>query len=143
MRNEELFVTNGNYIYFLIIHKVYYIDYWSFGTIFLKKYPFLFDYDKKSISFINIYNNTNINNLEKNNNNETKSKFESFWSFIKSISIIIGILIGIFIGKKIWDKNRKRRANELIDNFQYEAHEDKKNLNNGFLLKESKLYEMN
>ena len=143
LRNEELFVTNGNYIYFLIIHKVYYIDYWSFGTIFLKKYPFLFDYDKKSISFINIYNNTNINNLEKKNNNEIKSKFESFWSFIKSISIIIGILIGIFIGKKIWDKNRKRRANELIDNFQYEAHEDKKNLNNGFLLKESKLYEMN
>jgi hypothetical protein len=31
----------------------------------------------------------------------------------------------------------------VIDNFQYEAHEDKKNLNNGFLLKESKLYEMN
>ena len=45
---------------------------------------------------------------------------------IKNISIIIGILIGIFIGKKIWDKNRKKRANELIDTFQYESYLDQK-----------------
>ena len=35
--------------------------------------------------------------------------------------LLIGIVIGIFVGKKIWDKNRKKRANELIDDYDYES----------------------
>ena len=142
LKNEELFSEFGDYIYFLIIHKIYYIDYWSIGTLFLKKFPFLFDNDKKTISFINIYNKTKNNTLTENNKEESNSnsKLKSFWSFIKNISIIIGILIGILIGKKIWDKNRKRRANELIDNYQYEPYENNKNNSTS---KENQLYELN
>ena len=113
-----------------IIYKIYYVNYWSLGTIFLKKYPFLFDCDKKTISYINIYNSINTTEL-KENKTEKKTKaniIESFWSFFKYISIFVGIIIGILIGKKIWDKNRKKRANELIDDYQYESSEnDNKN----------------
>ena len=143
LSNEELFASDGNYIYFLIIHKVYYIDYWSLGTIFLKKYPFLFDYDKKTISFINIYNKTKANNIKENNIEVKESKFHSFVSFIKNISIVLGVIIGILIGKKIWDKNRKKRANELIDDYLYESCESKKIESKDLKKKENQLYEMN
>ena len=124
LTNDELFITYGNYIYFLIIHKIYYFENWSLGTIFFKKYPFLFDSDKKIINYINIYNSTNITKLKEYNPENKISRLESFWSFFKYISIFIGIIIGILIGKKIWDKNRKRRANELIDDYQYESSEN-------------------
>ena len=134
LKGEELFITNGNHFYFLIIHKIYFVGYWSLGTIFLKKYPFLFDQDKKCVSFVNIYNNTSINNLKENNKDNNSSKLKSFWSFIKNISIIFGIIIGILIGKKIWDRNRKKRANELIDDYQYETYEKSENENYNFKL---------
>ena len=132
LTNKELFNFYGNYIYFLIIHKVYYVNYWSLGTIFLKKYPFLFDCDKKTISYINIYNSTNIAKLKEsnieNNIENNKKWFETLLSIFKYISIFVGIIIGILIGKKIWDKNRKKRANELNDDYQYESSEnDNKN----------------
>ena len=143
LRNEDLFEINGDHIYFLIIHKIYNTDYWSLGTIFLKKYPFLFDSDKKTINLINIYNNTIVNKLKENNGGEKTNKLKSLLSFIKNISIILGIIIGILIGKKIWDKKRKKRANELIDDYQYEAHNNCNNGNKGLNQKENQLYEMN
>ena len=135
LKSEELFAKYGNHIYFLIIYKEYYGDYWHLGTIFMKKYPFLFDYDKKIISFINIYNNTN--NIKGNNAENFKNKFKRFINIIKNLSIIIGILIGILIAKNIWDKNRKKRTNELFDNYQYESFE-----NNNKCESNKKLYEM-
>ena len=143
LTNKELFKTFGNHIYFLIIYKLYYADFWSLGTIFLKKYPLLFDYDKKSISFINIYNKTNHNIIKENNRKESLINLKSFWSFLKNISIIIGIMIGILIGKKIWDKNRLKRINELIDDFQYETFENHNKENKECKSKENQLYEMN
>ena len=134
--NKDLFKIYKNKIYFSIISKVY-VDCWTLGNIFLKKYPFSFDNDKKLISFINIYNKDIKNEggiLEK-----AKNKFKSFISAIKNISIIIGILIGIFIGKKIWDKNRKKRANELIDTYQYESYLDRKDKK--LELKDKQLFE--
>jgi len=32
---------------------------------------------------------------------------------------VVGIVIGIFIGKRIREKTRKLRANELEDNYEY------------------------
>ena len=133
----------GNHIYFLIIYKLYYADFWSLGTIFLKKYPLLFDYDKKSISFVNIYNKTNHNLIKENNRKESLINLKSFWSFLKNLSIIMGIMIGILIGKKIWDKNRKKRINELMDDFQYETFENHNKENKDCKSKENQLYEMN
>ena len=116
LSNKDLFKYYNNKIYFLIIHKTYNDYYWTLGNLFLKKYNFVFDYDKKLISFINIDNNKNKDIINKFNG------IKSFFYKIKNISIIIGIIIGLIIGKKIWDKNRKKRANELIDNYQYESY---------------------
>ena len=99
-----------------------------FGKIFLKKFPFIFDYDKKTITFINIKND--VNNEEKSEVNKWK-----YWLFfIAGICIIGGICFGIFVGKIIWDKNRKKHANELVDDYDYNTIEN----NN-----EQKLYENN
>ena len=143
LKNSDLFEFFNNKIYFLMIHIVYYTDYWSLGNIFLKKYPFVFDYDKKMISYINIYSEEN-KNIE-DNFERIKNKFKSFWNSIKNISIIIGIIIGILIGKKLWDKNRKKRANELIDSFVYESQLDNKKENKikNLELKNKILYENN
>ena len=37
----------------------------------------------------------------------------------------MGIIIGIFVGKKLWDNKRKKRANELIDDdYEYKSGKD-------------------
>ena len=119
---------------------MYYRDFWSLGNIFLKKYPFSFDYDKKTINFINIYNTENKN--IKNNYKKFNNKLKKFWNIIKNISIFIGICIGILIAKKIWDKNRKKRTNELIDSFVYES-DINKNENKKVELKDKNLFSEN
>ena len=47
---EDVFYEYNNKIYFLIIHKDSITNFWRLGKIFLKKYPFMFDYDKKIIT---------------------------------------------------------------------------------------------
>ena len=94
----------------------------------MRKYPFIFDYDKKTINFLNIYKidkSNNDNNTQENENN-------SFWNYLKIIIIIIlviiGIIFGILIGKFLWNNNRKKRANELDDDdFEYINKEENKN----------------
>lgn len=122
LTSKELFCFYNNQINFLIIYQMYITGTWNFGNIFLKKYPFIFDYDKKTISFINIYNKEIKN---KNSVSEGINIYKDILLKIKYISIIIGIIIGLLIGKKLWDKNRKKRANELIDSFIYESNQKK------------------
>ena len=124
---EDLFIEFNQKIYFMIVNELFNTYDWTFGNIFLKKFPLIFDYDKKSITFINI--NTNINNGK-------DLKFEiNYWMFlIGGTCIIVGICFGVIIGKVIWDKNRKKHANELIDDYEYNT----KDGNN-----EQKLYESN
>ena len=47
LNHEDLFYEYNNKIYFLVIRKESIDDYWQIGKIFLKKYPLMFDYDKK------------------------------------------------------------------------------------------------
>ena len=125
---KDLFIEYNNRILFLIIYNQYGPDFWSLGKIFMRKYPFIFDYDKKTINFLNIYKidkSNNDNNTQENENN-------SFWNYLKIIIIIIlviiGIIFGILIGKFLWNNNRKKRANELDDDdFEYINKEENKN----------------
>ena len=39
------------------------------------------------------------------------------------------IIFGIILGKKIYGINRKVRANELIDNYEYYSNENNKDIN--------------
>ena len=117
---KDLFIEYNNKIVFLAVYNAYSPDYWQLGKIFMRKYPFIFDYDKKTINFVNIYNinKSDIEKKEKEKNN--KKSFSNYLKiFIIIILIIIGNIIGIIIGKNLWQKSRKKRANELDDDFDY------------------------
>ena len=126
---KDLFIEFNNRILFLIIYNEYGYDFWTLGKIFMIKYPFIFDYEKKTINFPNIYNIDKYKN--DNNNNKEDNENKSFWDLLKIIIIILliifGIIVGFLIGKYIWNNNRKKRANELDDDFDYINKEQDKN----------------
>ena len=68
----------------------------------------------------------------------TKNDKQSFWSKYKVyiiisiivIVLIVGIILGYVFGRKVWEKHRKARANELIDdNYEYKENEENKIIN--------------
>ena len=75
---------------------------WSFGYYFIKKYLIVFDQNRKLIIF---YNKINENNIQ-----------ISFFIAIIFGIIIICLIIYIYNNLK---KQRKIRANELEENFEY------------------------
>ena len=86
---------------------------WQLGKIFMKKYPLIFDQDKKTISFVYL---NKFKNKEKNKKHNYRQKIKEYFLFSL---LFIGILIGLFIGRRIWNKHRKLKANELEENFEY------------------------
>ena len=135
---KDLFTIINNKIYFLIIGRdMPEKNIWSFGKMFMKKYPFMFNEDKKTISFV--YLNKFDKNEEKKDSDENedidddpKGKKEKepkisgnnkalVFIFI-FIGIIFGIIIGIILGRKLW-KKRKQRANELDENVEYNSND--------------------
>ena len=119
---NDLFIEYNNKILFLAVYNSYDQNIWYFGKIFMKKYPFVFDYDKKTISFVNIYN-INKSDNDKNHEPEKGEEAYTFWDYFKIfiiiILIVLGIIIGVVIGRLLWYKNRKKRANELDDDYEY------------------------
>ena len=131
---KDLFIEYNNRILFLVVYNSYGQNIWHFGKIFMKKYPFVFDYDKKTISFVNIYN-INKSDNDQDNAPEMGGNEYSFKDYFKIIIIIIliilCIIVGVFIGRMLWYKNRKKRANELDDDYEYS--DDKTNNKNEIL----------
>ena len=131
---KDLFIEYNNRILFLVVYNSYGQNIWHFGKIFMKKYPFVFDYDKKTISFVNIYN-INKSDNDQDNAPEMGGNEYSFKDYFKIIIIIIliilCIIVGVFIGRMLWYKNRKKRANELEDDYEYS--DDKTNNKNEIL----------
>jgi len=120
---QDLFVEyNGKY-WFLIVLMKGNDDNWFFGSIFLRKYQFVFNPDSKMINFydVNITDENSINTESEDNNKDKNGKLKYFLViFGIIISWIIFIVVGIFIGKYIYKKyNKKQRANELDDKYEY------------------------
>ena len=96
--------------------------FWNFGRVFLKKYQFVFDNDQKTITYIGI-NNINQKQRAKDDiktNNTNFFKNNTYIIIILAIVIIIiAVFVGIFLGGKIYNKNKKKRANELDDDYEY------------------------
>ena len=134
---KDLFILDekSNKYIFLILQKDYVTD-WSFGTIFLRKYQLFFNEDLKTIGYYrqpdqhyegNSNNNTNItsNNNEQGNLNEINKASKVKKAFIIILVIIFSFLLfffGMIFQRKYCNKNRKIRANELEENFSYEAN---------------------
>ena len=129
---NDLFIIdkkNNKYI-FLLFARGYNKD-WILGTIFLRKFQFIFDEDSKTIGYYrpNVYDNNKENLLDVNHSNTIKTIFIIILIIIFSFLLIF---FGMIIQRKYFNKNRKIRANELEENFSYEtknSNESKNEIN--------------
>ena len=120
---KDLFIfakKTSKYI-FLIFTKPYFSD-WVLGTIFLRKFQFVFNIDSKTLGYyrpIQQQNESNNKNMMDLNGSRT---FKTIIIFILVIIFsFVLVCFGMIIQKKYFNKNRKLRANELEENFSYES----------------------
>ena len=121
---EDLFLENGDFIYFLIYFDS--SDKWKLGKPFLKKYQFSFNYDEKNIYFYQIYPSGNGGD-----DGDVIDKGIPRWVLAVSIvgTFLLVALINFLIFKfyLIGKCFRKKRANELADDdYEYQSKDDEK-----------------
>ena len=121
---KDLFQETKNFYVFKIMLNENNKRFWNFGRPFLKKYQFIFDNDQKTITYIGLNNVTQEQEQKSKDDIQTSNKNfitnKLYIIFILAfIIIIIAVLIGLFLGKKIYNKNKKKRANELDDDYEY------------------------
>ena len=135
LTKEELFYTQGDYIYFMILFcPNLYSNNWIVGQIFMSKYHFVFHTDESIIGFyykVNITDDEGKDDErkdEKDENNQTNKEESNFMTYVILFVLLftfIGIIVGIIIGVKIWGKKRQKRANELTDDdYMYKSKEN-------------------
>lgn len=127
---HDLFIEKNDRIYFLVIFKKSNAEnnVWDLGEPFFYKTkynPIVFNEDAKAIGFYNsalpkISNEEYIKN--QNNKQESNSDNTASSNIVLYIGIGVGIIILValayYLGKVLNDK-RKKRANELNDDFDY------------------------
>ena len=137
LKGEELFKKINNKWYFEITFPINELNpvRWVIGHIFLRKYPVTFSPSSRLIGF---YINKKVRNenemkeekeekktIDKINNNKNKD----FLGYIKFIIIaLIFTIFGLIIGKKLFFM-RKKRANELTDDY-YQYDTEQKDIKN-------------
>ena len=122
---EDLFMLKNNKYYFKVIF-IGGLKNWRFGLPFFLKYQLAFNQDTKQIGFYTDY-------IKKE---EDKSKI-NIWIWIVIPIAVLGIVVAtVFISKKLFgNNNRRKKANELDDEFDYETDDKIKKDN------ENKLFE--
>lgn len=125
---EDLFVLDeetNKYIFLIVFPTNYFETAWSLGIPFLRKYQFTFNEDKKVIGFYSTQETEN----KKNNN----MKLYILFGFLFIIFCVLLVLFGMFIHKWLFGKKRKKKANELDDEFDYNSKEIAQNKNNNLI----------
>ena len=108
---KDLFFYKNGYVYFLILFKKD-SNIWQLGEIFLKKYYIVFNQNSETIGY--------YQGLEKEKTKD-KKKFKINLIHILLILILLSVIIvGIIIYMKK-GRQRKNRANELDDDYEYES----------------------
>ena len=125
LTDKDLFQIRGDKKYFLIVFDKHSNYPWKFGKLFMQKYFFNFDLDSRIIGFYNEINDSDSQKEEtKDNNNSNHSAL--LWILWVVLLIITGV--GCFLlGRIIYNKNRKKRANELEDDFEYKQKNNDEN----------------
>ena len=131
----DLFQLIEERYFFLVIFPENYYNvkhsFWYLGLPFYKAYQFVFNFDSKTIGVY--YQQLKINkDIEKKENEKITINKETKNSRYKRtlLEILFGIflvVIAYIIGKKI-NEQRKKRANELIDDYEYYSN-SKKDIN--------------
>ncbi len=104
---EDLFVKIKGKYYFQMVFSNYNSDDWVFGKPFFKRYLIVFDFDSKTFG---IYKKIGKKSFFKRLIN---ALFSSTFLLIIAFLIIIGLIIYIYF--IVTKKQRRKRANELID----------------------------
>ena len=122
LTHKDLFQIRGNRKYFLIIFDLQSNYPLKFGKLFMQKYFFNFDVDTSTIGFY-----TDLYNSNSDNNNKSWINSQYMILIFSILLVIIGI--GCFLlGKFIYKKNPKRKANELNDDYEYTQNDKKESL---------------
>ena len=132
---EDLFITLGNYIYFMIIFRTSLTqqkkEIWELGIPFLKKHQIVFNPDTKKIGY---YSNLNTNKNNKSKVKITKKSSNLNISLRTLSEIFIGFIMIIFIIyliRKIYNnKIRQKRPYELQDE-DYDYFDYKRKMKKG------------
>ena len=121
---KDLFYYKDDLIYFLILFQEININSFKIGHIFLKKYNLVFNQDSKTIGYY--VDKININKTVIEDFVDNKNKINITLTNILLILILLSI---IFLSILVYRKgiNRKIRASELEEQFQYAAKEDNSN----------------
>jgi hypothetical protein len=118
LNENELFMKYGNKKYFNIVFNTgYNFKSWIFGKPMFLKYKWVFDPDKKRIG---IYIKEEIGSEDDNNTNKKNTSLVLLIILIVIIVVFL-VVLAIFIYQlciKI-RRNRKIRANEILDEFDY------------------------
>lgn len=125
LTKEELFYIKDDYIYFMVLFMKSYYNNWVIGQMLTSKYHFVFNTDQRQIGF---YEQVNI--VDDSLINVNSNKVWIYLTFTALLFTVIGIVIGIIIGiKYCGKKQRKKRANELLDNNEYNDSNNSGNIN--------------
>ena len=139
---KDLFTETKHKFFFNIIFSVYNTDNWVLGKIFLQKYLILINSQENLIKIYldnnkEIIDDNNNNNITVNNTNNIGIKIDEDkkakinWKIVLFILLFIPFgLLCFYFGRKI-RRDRRKKANELIDEYDYDANKDsnKDNIN--------------
>lgn len=121
---KDLFTETKHKYFFNFIFNKFIIERWVLGKPFLRKYPLLINFDSQTIGYYNGQFKTKPTDVIDTGTNYIFS--EKFLIIIIIIIFILIIIAGVtcfFIGKRL-NKIRKRKANELNDDFDYTSSND-------------------
>ena len=121
---KELFLEKGDYVYFYIGYDSHNEEDWYMGSIFVEKYITVFDNNDNKMMLKILKKSDKIVNENKQNN---ALKIFLIILLVFFITALIFVFIGIFFGKNYFQKRRKM-ANELDDEYDYQQKKDDKNL---------------
>ena len=126
LTGKDLFYTENGKKYFKVLFLYSYDQqYWYIGREFLKKYKLRFDTDRKLI-YIPLKDEIIDKNISENSISIFKQAY--FWIILGLSLFIICLILFIVIYLKKYP--RKKRANELDDDFEYNKKKDiDKNIN--------------
>ena len=115
---DDLFMTYGNKKYFnILFFNNRHQSIWIFGKPFFLKYKWVFDPDNKKLG---LYDNKIINKKDNSNSDNNLTLIIIIICLVFIFLIVLGIFIYIFFIQKL----RKKRKNELSDDYVYENEND-------------------
>ena len=124
---KDLFYEHNGYLYYLIIYKNYLEDdsdkdyEWKFGLDFLKKYTLTFNRDDKVITYYKTHND------ETKDDKPESTSTTKYIVIIIVLSVVFILCIAFLVYYILKIKPRKKKANELDEDYDYQSKDNNYN----------------